>query len=149
TPPTNADQQEYALSFIVGDYIFKGHKFSLRLIKVLEQVRAAIGVSSDNELQSVLRDLFATSPTQAEARMARAGTVLLNQIFSPQMQDQFAKLLPNNRPLRMVVKSSERDSHYLPWEWLPSLNPSQLFLSTPEHSVVRQFTPASDAPKEE
>jgi hypothetical protein len=102
-------------------------------------------VASDNELQSVLRDLFATSPTQAEARLTRAGTVLLNQVFSSDMRGQLHFLLSDNRPLRLVVRSIERQPHYLPWEWLPGLSPSQVFLSTPEHSVVRHFA----EPKEE
>ena len=146
--PANADEQFYALSLAGSGYSFGGHLFGLA-IKLLEQLRAAIGVGSDSELQSMLRDLFATSATQAEARLTWAGSMLFNQVFSSEMRAQFGKLLSDNKPLRVVIKSSEKEPHYLPWEWLPGLSPSQLFLSTPEHSVVRHFTPPREDPGEE
>ncbi len=146
--PANADEQFYALSFSGLGRTFAGHKFGL-IIKLLEQVRAAVGVGSDNELQNVLRDLFATSPIQAEARLSRAGTVLLNQVFSQDMQGLFGNLDLFNRPLRVVVRSNDSEPHYLPWEWLPSLSPSQVFLSTPEHSVVRHIAPPTDTTTQE
>jgi len=143
TPPASADEHFYAVSFSGSGYNYAGYKFGLTA-KQLEQVRSAIGVSSDNELQSVLRDLFTTSATQAEARLTRAGLVLLNHVLSEDMRNQYIKLLGDNRPPRLIVKSSEREPHYLPWEWLPGFSPSQLFLSTPEHSVVRNFAPPTE-----
>lgn len=143
TPPAGADEQFYAVSLSGAGYSYADYKFGLT-IKLLEQVRGTIGVGSDSELQSVLRDLFTTSATQAEARMTRAGNVLLNQVFSPEMRDQYGKLLSDNRPLRLIVKSTEREPYYLPWEWLPGFSPSQVFLSTPEHSVVRHIPRPGD-----
>jgi hypothetical protein len=146
----DSTQQTYALSFSGVDYNYSGYKFGVPFVKVVEQVRAGVGgIASDNELQSVLRDLFASSMTQAEARLTRAGNVLLQQIFFPNMRSHYGSLLADNRPLRVVVESSEKEAHYLPWEWLPGFSPSQLFLSTPEHSLVRHLTPPRDSPKEE
>jgi hypothetical protein len=67
-------------------------------------------------------------------------------LFSSGMQEQLSKLLAKNEPLRVVVKSRETEVHYLPWEWLPDLSPQQLLLSTPGHSVVRQFAEGSEMP---
>ena len=141
-------EQRYAVSLSGVGNNYTGHKIALALAKLIEQLRVAIGVSSDNELQSVLRDLFASSPTQAEARLTRAGTVLSNQVLSPTMRSQLAPFISDNRPLRLVVKSDEREPQYLPWEWLPGLSPAQLFLSTPDHSVVRHITSPPKEPGE-
>jgi len=149
SPPADAAVPNYDVSLSGLGYTFAGHKFDLPLVKILEQVRGAIGVGSDNELQSVLRDLFATSPTQAEARMTRAGTALVNRVFSLNMQLQLGKLITGTVPVRLVVRSNKEEPHYLPWEWLPGHSPSQLLLNTQEHSVVRHFMRPDDEPKQE
>jgi hypothetical protein len=148
TPPATEDERHYAVSLTAFGFAPTRLIFGMSFKKLLEQVHTAMGVGSDSELQSVLRDLFTTSPTLAEARMTRAGIVLLNYFFSPNSRSQFGKALADNRPFRMIVQSSEKEPHYAPWEWLPGFSPSQLFLSTPEHSVVRHFTP-SEAPQEQ
>jgi hypothetical protein len=139
--PQDADVIEYEVSLRGPGYTVAGFKSQFAADKLLEQLRVAIGVGSDNELQSVLRDLFATSPTQAEARMTRGGSVLSSALLSGSMQERIRSLLWNKQPLRLVVKSMESEPHYIPWEWLPGLSPTQLLLNAPENSVVRQFVP--------
>jgi len=65
-------------------------------------------------------------------------------LFSSSMQEQLSKLLAKNEPLRVVMKSTDTEIQYLPWEWLPDLSPQQLLLSTPGRSVVRQFGNVGD-----
>jgi hypothetical protein len=145
-PPTDPSLVKYDVSLSGLGYTYSGLKLQIAIEKLLEQIRAAIGIRSDSELQAVLKDMFATSPTQAEARMIRGGGLLEMALFSSGMQEQLSKLLAKNEPLRVVVKSRETEVHYLPWEWLPDLSPQQLLLSTPGHSVVRQFAEGSEMP---
>lgn len=137
--PTDSSFERYDVSLSGLGYTYSGNQVDLSVEKLLEQIRAAIGIRSDSELQAVLRDLFATSPTQAEARMIRGGGLLEMAMLSSSMQEQLGKLLSKNEPLRVVVKSTEPEVHHLPWEWLPDLSRQQLLLSTPGRSIVHQF----------
>lgn len=103
--------------------------------KLVERVLAAMGVSSDSGLQEVLKELFASDPAFAEERIRRGSVELIANLFGP---GPLPGIFATPPPLRLVINLSERDLHYLPWEWWPT-SMSTLLLSSPDTSVVRSF----------
>ncbi len=117
--------------------------FSIK--KLWEDMRSVMGVSTDDDLQPILKELFSKGFSFAEERMVRAGNFLQQKILSTEMQKHMRDLLSTNRALRIVVKSAEKEIHYLPWEWLPSQIPATPLLSN-SHSIVRDFAAATVSP---
>ncbi|HEV2834185.1 MAG TPA: CHAT domain-containing protein [Pyrinomonadaceae bacterium] len=111
-----------------------GPLFAVR--KLLENIRSSMGASSDVNLQEVLKELFSSSPTLAEERMARGGLTLENQIFLPELSDEI-RILPLGKGRRLIINSPDGEIHFLPWEWLPAKVTPGVLLASPDYSIVR------------
>ena len=138
------DESTFNVSLNGPAHVLSGKNVSLSIDKLLEQITTAV-LGSESELQAVLRDLFASSPTQAESRMAVGGRLLQERLLSGDMQAQLKILFSGDPRLRLIVKSTEREIHFLPWEWLPGLSPTRPLLALPDPSIVRDVSPATSA----
>jgi hypothetical protein len=119
---------------------------TFRVENVLGRILAAMGVSSDNALQEVLKELFAIDSSVAEERISRGSVELAMTVLPVSLYKSLSEVLATPPSLRLVVSSSEREIHYLPWEWWPTSIPS-LALRSPDQSVVRSFKwPTHDLP---
>jgi CHAT domain-containing protein len=117
--------------------------FSVR--NLLDEIRSAMGATSDVNLQEVLKELFSSAPTLAEDRMARGGSILEDRIFSNEMQAEIHNLVVNGDRLRLIINSPDGEIHFLPWEWLPTRSTPGVLLGSPDCSIVRATlaTPAN------
>ncbi|MCA1577609.1 MAG: hypothetical protein LC794_09645 [Acidobacteria bacterium] len=113
-----------------------------RVEKLLEKILAAMGVSSDSGLQEVLKELFASDSSFAEERIRRGSVELAMNVLPVTLYKPLSEVLATPSSLRLVVNSSEREIHYLPWEWWPTSTPG-LALRSPDHSVVRSVKSAT------
>ena len=104
--------------------------------EILDRMLKAIGVVSEESLQSIMTGLF--SGPNAEQTIVRAGAQLLN-IFITQsgLEEQLANELRGDGPVRLVITSDSEVFQYLPWEWLPRPGYAELLLSNPRFSLVR------------
>ena len=112
---------------------------------LLQDMLITIGASSDESLQPILQSLF--SGTNAEQVLIRAGSQLYEAIISPELQEPFEKAFEGEGPLRLVVASESEEIQYLPWEWLPRANYTELLLSNPRLSLVRSVPVRPDTSK--
>lgn len=108
---------------------------TLSVRKLLEEIRSAMGASSDVNLQEVLKELFSSSPTAAEDRMARGGLTLANGIIGP--PQQIDTLFMGAAQVRLIINSPDGEIHFLPWEWLPARSGPGVLLASPDYSIVR------------
>jgi hypothetical protein len=115
---------------------------ALSVPDLLREMLALIGVTSEESLPAYLKDLFTSSSVNAPALLLRAGTHLLNTIFgSSDMKVILALALDeamrSESHLRVIIVTEDAELFYLPWEWLPRPNQSEIFILSPQFSIVR------------
>jgi hypothetical protein len=94
----------------------------------------------------MLKELFSSDLSFAEERIRRGSVEMVNLIVAASVTS-FAETLATPPSLRLVIDSSVRELHYLPWEWWPTAT-STLLLSSADNSIVRGFkAPAEDLPR--
>jgi hypothetical protein len=145
THPSPHEDLTYDLSFSwLGKTLTAAVR--LRVDNFLGKILGGMGVSSDSGLQEILKELFAGDPSFAEERIRRGSIELATGIL-PYGTEPLSEVLATPASLRLVVNSTEREIHYLPWEWWPT-SQSRLLLSSPDHSVVRRAfqSPTRDLP---
>ena len=132
------------------------HAVKLPTAKVLHKVLAAMGVTTENSLQSTLKELFANAAGAAEMRIARGGAELEREVFYPDMRKSFLERFKTTPPAtegndpvstgtRLVINTSDLDIHYLPWEWFPKPGLTEPALNHLDFSIVRGFTTPTDS----
>jgi hypothetical protein len=105
--------------------------------KLVESMLATMGVSSDSGLQETLKELFTVDAVSAEERIRRGGQQLFSNVLTA-IGLESATQIPATAPVRLIINSPESEVHFLPWEWW-SASAGPLFLTSPDHSVVRGF----------
>ena len=143
----SVDLPVYDVSLVAGGETFPPHEAKFSTANLLNNILAAMGVASEDRLQSTLKEFLASSTSAGEALMVRAGTELQKQIFSEAMQTKFsevaqtklAEALLTNSTVRVAFRSDEKELHYLPWEWLTQIGVPGPLLTYKNYSVVRAF----------
>jgi hypothetical protein len=136
SPPLPDKGLTYDLNFSMLGKTVTG-PVTFQVEKLLERILSAMGVSSDSGLQEVLKELFTSDASFAEERIRRGSVELATNILCSG-SEPLSQVLATPPSLRLVVSSTERDIHYLPWEWWPT-SMSTLLLSSPDQSVIRAF----------
>jgi len=104
--------------------------------EILDRMLKAIGVMSEESLQSIMNGLF--SNPNAEQTLVRGGAQLLNTFITQTgLEEKLANEFRGEGPVRVVVASELEQFQYLPWEWLPRPGYAELLLSNPRFSLVR------------
>ena len=134
---TSGEVYEVTLSLPDGSLLKSEAKFWTA--SLLAQILKIVGVSSEDALQPILKDLFSSPGGAAEGLLARAGTHLLNTLLgNGQMRKQFDELLNTETSIRIVVQTGDREElTYLPCEWLPRPNLPELLVRDSRYSIVR------------
>lgn len=133
--PTTTDTGcEVAL--VISGHEVAGGLMPLPIGEILDRVLKAIGVISEESLQSIMNGLFSTP--RAEQTLVRGGAQLLNTFITQLgLEEKLANEFRGEGPVRLVVASDLEPFQYLPWEWLPRPGYTELLLSNPRFSLVR------------
>lgn len=137
----DAPATAYQVAFTKRNFDVVVRRIEVSVEQLWEEMRSSMGVATDNDLPSVLKEAFASSPIAAEERITQGGNLLQERILSDDMEGQIVTTLSQKESLRLIVRSPEKEVHYLPWEWLWVAYPPQLLLRSPNCSIVRQYLP--------
>jgi hypothetical protein len=137
----------YDVSMVMGGHTLV-HEAKFSTQHLLNSILAAMGVTTEDKLQSTLKEFLASSNSAGEALMARGAAELQRQIFSEEMQTKFSETIASkfaeaillNSTVRLTFMSDETELHYLPWEWLTQVGTPGPLLTYKIFSVVRAFS---------
>lgn len=133
----------YSISLKVPNVDAKNGTATFSVPKLLEQMLSAIGATSEDALQSVLRELF--SGNNGEQILFRAGLQLAKTILDQtDLEALLASALETQEPVRLVIASDDEEIHYLPWEWIPQPSSTELLLANARFSLVRSQLTRTD-----
>jgi CHAT domain len=134
TPAPEEFEFEVSLNVSSKEPVKGQGKLSVR--KLLDTMLRAVGVPSEESLQSVLKNI--SSGTAAEQILIRGGTQLFNAIIGETgLEDPFWEAFQGGQPVRLIISSNIGDLFFLPWEWLPRPGYAELLLSHSRFSLVR------------
>jgi len=131
-------EQEFELFLRVADTEIANRRVTFSIRKLLDKMLSVIGVTSEDSLHSVLKNLFAGG--NAESVLCRGGKELFSTIFvGSGLEEQFKATFQGDKPARLiiVIPSVREELHCLPWEWLPDPRYDELLLSSSLFSIVR------------
>jgi len=129
------DGRGYEIALIVSGNEMPRTSLPVTISDVLDRTLKAIGVVSEDSLQSVMNGLFAG--TNAEQTLVRGGAQLLNAFITQTgLEEKLADAFRGEGPVRLVITADEQ-FQFLPWEWLPRPGYAELLLSNPRFSLVR------------
>jgi CHAT domain len=127
---------EFEVTLTVPGSAFPTRNVTFSIRKLLDGMLNAIGVTSEESLQSVMNSLF--SGTNAEQILVRGGAQLLSTFISAiGLEEELGDAFRGEGPVRLVIVSELEELQYLPWEWLPRPGYSELLLSDARFSLVR------------
>lgn len=127
---------EFAVGLMVPEREMLTGRTTFSIRKLLHRMFNAIGVTSEESLQSVMSNLFLSA--NAEQILARGGVQLLNAVISQAgLEEALADAVRGEVPVRLVITSIIEELQYLPWEWLSRPGYAELLLSDSRFSLVR------------
>ena len=139
-PPPLVPEQEQAFEVLLRlsneELATATVTFSIR--KLLDRMLGAIGVTSEDSLHSVLKNLFSSG--NAEDVLLRGGKELYSTIIvGSGLEEKFKAPFESGKPVRLIVviPSIREELHCLPWEWFPEPRFDELLLSNSQFSLVR------------
>jgi len=138
--------REFHISLRVSNKEVATATVSFSVRNLLENMLLSIGASPEESLQPVLKSLFSSVPNPDQV-LIRAGSQLYEAIIAPDLQEPFEKAFEGDELVRLVIASESEEIQYLPWEWLPRSNYTELLLANPRVSLVRSIPARSETSK--